>query len=46
VLRIRGNGIGHRTMRAEQVTPDGSAVLVPDVGILRYVTTYGHERRP
>jgi hypothetical protein len=43
VLRIRGTGIGHRTMRAEQVTPDGSAVLVPDVGILRYVTTYGHE---
>jgi hypothetical protein len=43
VFRIRGNAIGHRTMRAEQVTGDGSAVLVRDVGRLHYVTTYGHE---
>jgi Lysyl oxidase len=43
VFRIRGLGHGRRTMRAEQVTGDGSAVLVGDVGTLRYVATYGHE---
>jgi Lysyl oxidase len=42
VLRLRGTGPGDGTMRAQQLTPDGFAVLAPDAGVLRYVTTPGH----
>jgi Lysyl oxidase len=41
-LRIEGRGSGDRTMAARQLTGDGAAVLQPDAGTLRYVTTYGH----
>ena len=41
-LRIQGQGRGDRTMTARQLTGDGVAVLQPDAGTLRYVTTYGH----
>ena len=41
-LRIRGHRRPDGTMAAEQVTDDGSQVLNPAIGTLRYVTTYGH----
>ena len=41
-LRIRGQGSGSGTMAAQQVSEDGLEVLNPAVGMLRYVTTYGH----
>ena len=41
-LRIRGQGSGSGTMAAQQLSEDGLQVLDPDVGTLRYVTTYGH----
>jgi hypothetical protein len=41
-LRIRGYGDGSGTMAAQQLSEDGLQVLNPDVGTLRYVTTFGH----
>jgi Lysyl oxidase len=41
-LRIRGYGGGSGMMAAQQLSEDGLQVLNPDVGTLRYVTTYGH----
>jgi Lysyl oxidase len=41
-LRIRGQGARPGTMAAHQLSEDGLQVLAPAVGMLRYVTTYGH----
>jgi Lysyl oxidase len=42
-LRIRGTGDGSQVMAASQLSEDGSQVLNPNVGTLRYVSTLTHQ---
>lgn len=41
-LRIRGQRSGAGDMAARQVSEDGLADLTQQIGVLRYITSYGH----